>query len=309
MSGSEMVNGDLKQEQAAGSPGSQAAVPPVGHIGGRSAPLGKPEEPAELMAQRIRLEVLRQSRRANVGHIGSALSIADIIAALYSGAMDVVAPGDPERDRFVLSKGHAALALYCALHLRGWLTSEQLDSYCADGTLLAVHPECALTGVDFTTGSLGHGLSLGAGAALAARIQGSARRAFVLVSDAECNEGSVWEAAMFAGHHRLGNLIALVDQNGQQALGYTPEVLNLEPMSSHWRNFGWDVHEVDGHDPQAMIRTIGQLGAGIGPPHVLIARTVFGKGVSFMQSQLRWHYVSMSEDQYREAVGQLGGNL
>jgi transketolase len=147
-----------------------------------------------LSAQTIRRIVLDHSKRAGVGHIGSALSIADIVAALFSGALRVVDPHDPDRDRFILSKGHASLALYAALYLRGWITEEDLGRYCADGSLLGVHPERALRGVDFSTGSLGHGLSMGAGAALAARLQGSARRVFVLVSDAECNEGSLWEA-------------------------------------------------------------------------------------------------------------------
>ncbi len=260
------------------------------------------ESQAERMSRQIRLAILEQSKRAHVGHIGSALSIADIIATLYGGAMSLPSPDDPERDRLVLSKGHAALALYSALHLIGWLPKEQLDTYCGDASLLGVHPERELVGIDFTTGSLGHGLALGAGAALAARMQGSSRRVFVVVSDAECNEGSLWESAMFAGHHRLGNLIAIVDLNGQQALGYTREVLDISPMHTHWEGFGWDVSEVDGHDVRAMAKTIESLDTGNGRPHALIARTVFGKGVSYMQSQIKWHYLPMSDEQYRQAV-------
>src|SRR5438552_15150583 len=162
------------------------------------------------IAREIRRIILEQSKRAHVGHIGSALSVADIVATLFSSVLEIADPDDPERDRFVLSKGHAALTLYAALHLRGWLTETQLDTYCADGTALGVHPERTLRGVDFSTGSLGHGLSLGTGAAYGARLQGSARRVFVLVSDAECNEGSLWEAVMFAAHHRLSNLVAIV---------------------------------------------------------------------------------------------------
>jgi transketolase len=140
-------------------------------------------------------------------------------------------PTAPDRDRFTLSKGHAALAVYGALYLRGWLSQSALDSYCGDGSLLGVHPEQELLGIDFSTGSLGHGLSIGAGAALAARLQGAVRRVFVLVSDAECNEGSLWEAVMFAAHHRLGNLVAIVDANGQQAFGYTRDVVSLSPLA------------------------------------------------------------------------------
>jgi transketolase len=240
-----------------------------------------------------------------VGHIGSALSIADIIAALYMNVLRIPDPDDPNRDRFVLSKGHAALAVYAALHVKGWLTQETLNSYCADGSLLGVHPEHALRGVDFSTGSLGHGLSMGAGAALGARLQGSARRVFILVSDAECNEGSLWEAVMFAAHHRLSNLIAIIDLNGQQALGHTDQVLSLTPMGKRWRAFDWDVHEVNGHNVEAMTKTIAGLDTTSGPPHVLIARTVFGKGVSYMERQIKWHYWPMSDAEYRQALDEI----
>jgi len=258
------------------------------------------------MSQDIRRIILEQSKRAHVGHIGSALSIADIVAALYDDILRLPAPEDPERDRFVLSKGHAALALYAALHLKGWLSEASLNTYCGDETLLGVHPEHALRGVDFCTGSLGHGLSIAAGAALAARLQGSSRRAFVLVSDAECNAGSLWEAVMFAAHHQLANLVAIVDLNGQQALGYTAEVLSLEPLAERWRAFGWNVHEVDGHDRLALRETISSLDTVAGVPHVLIARTVFGKGVSFMESRIKWHYWPMSETEYQQALQEIG---
>jgi transketolase len=254
-----------------------------------------------LSPRQIRRIVLEQSKRAHVGHIGSALSIADIVAALYGGILRGDGPADPERDRFILSKGHAALALYAALRLKDWLTAEALDTFCADGSDVGVHPEHTLPGVEFSTGSLGHGLSIGAGAALAARLQGSSRRVFVLVSDAECNEGSLWEAVMFAAHHRLGNLVAIVDLNGQQAFGYTEDVLSLTPMAPRWRAFGWDVHEVDGHDVAALTETTVRLDPS-GPPHVLVARTRFGKGVSFMEGKIKWHYWPMSDDEFRQAL-------
>lgn len=253
----------------------------------------------------IRRIVLEQSRRANVGHIGSALSVADVLACLYGGALRVRDPDDPERDRFILSKGHAALALYAALHLRGWLSREALDTYCGDATLLGVHPERELRGVDFSTGSLGQGLTVAAGAALAARLQGSDRRVFALLSDAECDEGSVWEAAMFAAHHRLAGLIAIVDLNGQQALGYTRDVLDLSPMVERWRAFGWAATEIDGHDASELRATIERMDTRGGPPHVLIARTVFGQGVSYMRSQIKWHYLPMSDEQYAQAMAEL----
>ena len=265
----------------------------------------KNSERARVLSQRIRRIIIEQSKRAHVGHIGSALSVADIIAALYGGILRISGPGDPERDRFILSKGHASLALYAALFLRGWMSEESLNTYCGDGSLLGVHPEHALPGVDFSTGSLGHGLPIGAGAALGARLQRSPRRIFVLLSDAECNEGSTWEAVMFAAHHQLANLVAIVDLNGQQALGYTDEVLSLSPMADRWRAFGWDVHEVDGHSVPDLVRVVSAL-ASAGPPHVVIARTTFGKGVSYMESQIKWHYWPMSDAEYAQALDEIG---
>jgi transketolase len=240
-----------------------------------------------------------------VGHIGSCLSVADIVLALYDSVLGISRLDDPDRDRFILSKGHAALALYAVLYLKGWISEETLNTYCRDGSLLGAHPERALKGIDFSTGTLGHGLSFGAGAALAARLQGSPRRAFVLVSDGECNEGSIWEAAMFSAHHRLANLVVIVDTNGQQALGFTDQVMNLSPLAEHWRAFGWDAHEVDGHDVKAISDVINGLNTTGGPPHVLVANTISGKGVSFMERQIKWHYWIMSEEEYRQALDEV----
>lgn len=255
---------------------------------------------------RIRELVLRESRRANVGHIGSSLSIADILAVLYGGVLRIEGPRDASRDRFILSKGHAALALYVVLYLRGWISDAQLTSYCGDGTLFGVHPEREVPGIDFSTGSLGHGLSYGAGAALAARRHGSRYRTYVLLSDAECNEGSTWEAVMFAGHHALANLVAIVDANGQQAFGYTRDVLDLAPLADKWRSFGWDVAECDGHDVEALRRSLETFDSASGKPHVLIARTMFGKGVGYMEEKIKWHYWPMSEDEYSAALRDIG---
>ncbi len=254
----------------------------------------------------IRRIILEQSKRANVGHIGSSLSIADIMAVLFGSVLHIPDPNDPERDRFILSKGHAALALYAALHVRGWISASDLSTYCSDGTYLGVHPEFAQKGVDFCSGSLGQGLPIGVGAALAARMQLSQRRVFVLVSDAECNEGSLWEAVMFAAHHKLSNLVVIIDLNGQQALGYTNQVINLAPMVERWRAFGWDVHDVDGHDIPGLQNTIESLTVSVGAPHVLIAHTVFGKGVSYMENQIKWHYWPMSESEYQQALQENG---
>jgi transketolase len=256
------------------------------------------------LADDIRRVVIEQSKRANVGHIGSALSIADVLAALYGGALNL--PSDhSQRDRLVLSKGHAALALYAALELTDRLPAGTTDTYCADGTQLGVHPEHALDGVDFCTGSLGQGLPVAVGAALAARLQKSTRRTFAVLSDAELNEGSVWEAAMFAAHHMLANLVVIVDLNGQQAMGYTRDVLDLSAPAQRWRAFGWDVHELDGHDTSALQGTIRDLDCAEGAPHVIIAHTTFGKGVGFMQNVIDWHYLPMTDDQYSQALSEL----
>ncbi|HLA45285.1 MAG TPA: transketolase [Aggregatilineales bacterium] len=248
----------------------------------------------------IRKIILEQSRRVNVGHIGSALSIADIIAALYNGILNINHPNDPQRDRFLLSKGHAVLAVYAALFLRGWISEGELNTFCGDNTLLGVHPEFELTGIDFSTGSLGQGLSIAAGAALAARIQGASRRVFALISDAECNEGSTWEAAMFAAQHRLTNLVAILDFNKQQAFGYIKDVIDTSNMADRWRAFGWDVHEIDGHNTDEITRTIESLAADA--PHMIIAHTTFGKGVSYMENRIKWHYMPMSDEEYQQAL-------
>lgn len=256
----------------------------------------------------IRKIILEQSFRARVGHIGCALSVADILATLYGGVLRVPSPRHPDRDRFILSKGHAALALYATLFLKGWMTKTQLETYCGDNSFLGVHPDRALVGVDFSTGSLGHGLAAGAGIALAARLQKSKRKTYVLMSDAECNEGSVWETAMFAAHHRLSNLVAIVDMNGQQAFGYTKDVLHLPKFAQRWRIFGWDTRVVDGHQEAILKQTFQKLNTRSGSPHIIIAKTTFGKGVSFMENQIKWHYWPMSEAEYAQAVAEINGD-
>lgn len=256
-------------------------------------------------ALRIRRIIIEQSRRAHVGHIGSALSIADIIAVLYDGVLRLPGTDDPSRDRFILSKGHAVLALYAALYLKDIITKAQLDSYCGDKSLLGSHPEHQLRGIEFSTGSLGHGLSYGAGLALGARMGGASYRTFVLLSDAECEEGSVWEAVMFAAQNKLGNLVTIVDNNGQQAFGKTRDIIDLHPMGEKWRAFGWDVHEVNGHDCGELKSALKRLDTTAGPPHVIIANTVSGKGISFMEGEIKWHYLPMSEEQYNLALEEL----
>jgi transketolase len=224
----------------------------------------------------IRRIVIQQSKRANVGHIGSALSVADIVAALYGGVLKLPALDAPDRDRFVLGKGHSVLAVYAAMFLRGDLAQTELDRYCADGSILGVHPDRGGAGLDISTRAHGVGGPGGVGAALAARLHGSDRRVYVLVSDAECNEGSVWEAAMYAAHHRQGRLTVVVDLTGQQALGKTADVLSLTPMVERWRAFGWNAAEIDGHDVAGLATALAAPTAADGPPRVFDARTTFG---------------------------------
>ena len=270
----------------------------------------------------MRRIILRQSKRANVGHIGSCLSIVEIISALYQQVLRISSPDDPDRDRFILSKGHAALALYAALALKGWISQSELDTFCGDNSLLGVHPEAALAGVDFSTGSLGHGLSMAAGAALAARMQLSQRRVYCLISDAECNEGSIWEAAMFAAHHRLDHLTVIVDWNGQQALGRTCDVLDCANLPERWKAFGWRTTEVDGHSLPVLVESINSKPQETSPkPHIVLARTVFGKGVSYMEGgipltqkhlpihPINWHYLPMSAIEYDIAMAEMESSL
>jgi transketolase len=266
-----------------------------------------PSQPtATLAARTIRRLILDTAWHAGVGHIGSALSVADIVAALYSGVLRCDRPDDPARERFILSKGHAALALYAAFHVRGWIDAVELLTYCRDATRLGVHPEIGTPGVDVATGSLGHGLSIGTGIALANRLQHTSRRTFVLLSDAECNEGAVWEAVMFAAQHKLSQLVAIVDVNGQQALGYTRNVLDLAPLETKWRAFGWNAEVVDGHDVDALQRTLNAPPAD--RPGVVLAQTIAGKGVSFMERQIDWHYLPMTRSQYDQACRDLEGS-
>jgi transketolase len=273
--------------------------------------------PQAINTKEMRQLILYHSKQANVGHVGSCLCVVEILAALYGYVLRASSPSDPGRDRFILSKGHAGLALYSALTLKGWLPPGELNCFCGEGTLLGVHPESALPGVDFSTGSLGHGMSIAAGAALAARMQSSGRRIFCLISDAECNEGSVWEAAMFAAHHRLGNLRIIIDLNGQQALGMTREVINLENLSQRWESFGWNASTVDGHSVADLTAVLSRPGHVDEAPQVILARTVFGKGVPFMQQgvspsrphlaaqAVNWHYLPMTDLEYQIAVSAL----
>jgi transketolase len=255
------------------------------------------------MCAAMRRAIIERSHAANVGHIGSALSVVEIVAALWGAVMRQAGTESAQRDRFVLSKGHAVLALYSALHYQGLLSDERFATYCRDGSLLGSHPEHALPGIDVSTGSLGQGLSIGCGLAYGLRQQQNRGRVYVVASDAECNEGQLWEAVMFAAHHRLRNLTVIVDVNGSQALGRTCDVISMEPQSQRWSAFGWQADEIDGHDSAALVKLLTSP-AGEGP-RVLLARTVLGRGVSFMEHRLEWHYRNLTDELRRAALAEL----
>ena len=248
--------------------------------------------PTQDLARRIRLHALRMCNLGGGSHIGSVLSCADILAVLYGAILrvDPSQPRWPGRDRFVLSKGHACAGLYAALAERGFFPLVQLDTHYQNGSLLCGHASHKVPGVEVSTGSLGHGLSLASGMAYAGALGDRPHRVFALLSDGECDEGSVWEAAMFAAHHRLKNLTVVVDYNRLQGLAQVCGVIRLEPFADKWRSFGWAVHEVDGHSHAALSAALSAVSSAPGPPTCVIAHTTKGKGVSFMEDSVLWHY-------------------
>ncbi len=245
------------------------------------------------IAARLRAEVVAMSHRAGTPHLASALSCIDILTAAYWHVLrlDPAQPDAPNRDRFILSKGHAATALYATLAARGFFPQSTLDSYHTDGGALAEHPgpRCA-PGIEAATGSLGHGLSIGVGEALAGRIGGYDYRVYALLSDGECNEGAVWEAALFAAAQHLDRLCIVVDYNKWQATARSNETMSLEPLGEKWAAFGWDAHEIDGHDLEALCEHMDRVPSASGKPTAIIAHTIKGRGISFMQDDNNWHY-------------------
>lgn len=244
-------------------------------------------------AAAIRLTILETIAAADKGHIGGAFSCADILVALYQGGILRADPARrdwPERDRFILSKGHVGAALYVVLADLGYFDAAELKRLNRGG-MLGEHPDRGIPGVEIDSGSLGHGLGIGAGMALAAKLDGKAYRTVVMLGDGECYEGSVWEAVMFAAHHRLGNLVAIVDRNGQCVTDFTEDINRLDPLRPKWEAFGWEVREIDGHSFDDLQAALGDLHSRPAErPLVVIARTVKGKGVSFMEGQLPWHH-------------------
>src|ERR1039457_4219139 len=244
------------------------------------------------LAKRIRIHALRMTSVGGGAHIGAVFSCADILAVLYGGILriDPANPKSPTRDRFVLSKGHAGGGLYAALAERGFFPVEKLLTHYQDGSDLSGHVSHKLPGVDVSTGSLGHGLSISAGMAYAAKLKSSPHRVFCLLSDGECDEGSTWEAALFAAHHGLSNLVAIVDYNRIQGIAPVSQVIELEPFADKWTAFGWAVREVDGHDHGSLRAALSTLPFKSGKPSCLMAHTTKGRGVSFMENTVLWHY-------------------
>lgn len=259
------------------------------------------------LARRIRIQALQMVHRARAAHIGSALSISDIVAVLYANVMrfDPARPDWSERDRFILSKGHACVAIYAALAETGFFPLEDLLRYGQDHSVLMNHISHKVAGVEFSTGSLGHGLPFGTGKALAAKRLGQSWRTFVLLSDGELGEGSNWEAMMFAAHHGLDNLVLIIDYNKLQSLTTVDNTLRVEPLADKLRAFGWSTREVGGHDHSALKERLTNLPWELGKPTALIAHTTKGKGVSFMENSVDWHYKSPSAEQLARALEEL----
>ena len=260
------------------------------------------------LANRLRAHALRMTHKSRASHIGSCLSMADILAVLYGTVMgfDPARPDAPDRDRLIVSKGHAAAVVYAALAESGFFPVAELETYTADGGRLAGHVTTNAPGVELSTGSLGHGLPVAAGMALAAQRAGAAWRSFCIVSDGELDEGSNWEAIQFAQHFRIDKLVAIVDYNKIQSFGSVAEISELHPLADKFRAFNWGVHEIDGHDHDALKAALRAAPPVPGRPTVVIAHTIKGKGVSFMEGQLAWHYKSPGQAELATALAELG---
>lgn len=260
------------------------------------------------IARTIRGRVIETSHRTGTPHLGSCLSCVDILTAAYFAVLriDPTRPTDPDRDRFILSKGHGAPALFQALALRGFYDVSMMDNYGEDGSVFGEHPPTPdhLPGIEAATGSLGHGLPLGLGMAFAGKLRGSDHRTFVVLGDGECNEGSVWEAAMVAPAIGLDRVTVIVDYNKWQATDRSNTVTALAPLVEKWRAFGWNAHEIDGHCLQSLVDTMSA--APNGKPTAIIANTVKGKGASFMEDDNNWHYRIPTKDEVAAARRELG---
>jgi transketolase len=269
-----------------------------------------PQSSTEL-ARRVRIHALNMTSHGGSSHVGAAFSIADILAVLYGRVMkhDPKNPTWEDRDRFILSKGHAGVAVYATLAEMGYFPIEELAKHYQDGSVFSGHvSHKGIPGVELSTGSLGHGLGIGAGMAKALKLRGATGRVFVLLSDGECDEGSVWEAMLFAQHHALDNLVAIVDYNKIQSLAPVAETLELEPFRQKWESFNWAAVETDGNDHSQLAAAFSTLPVQAGRPTVIIAHTIKGKGVSFMEGTVLWHYRTARGEEFERALQELKGD-
>lgn len=268
-------------------------------------------ESSECLAIKIRIYSLQMVTKARASHIASALSIADLVAVLYSGHLKVFPenPFEESRDRFILSKGHACVAIYAALALRGFFPTTKLETYGQDHSDLMNHISHKVPGVEFSTGSLGHGLPFGVGKAFSAKRNNSSWRVCVLLSDGEMDEGSNWEALMFAAHHRLDNLFCIIDYNKLQSLTTIEKTIGLEPLVDKLKSFGWEVQEIDGHNHSQIKSALDRIPKQSGKPTMIVAHTVKGKGVSFMENSVVWHYKSPDKNDLKLAISEVEANL
>ena len=265
----------------------------------------------KMKAIQTRKNVIHMIYQAKTGHTGGAMSSTDIMTTLYYNELNID-PQNPKlenRDRFVLSKGHSVEPLWCILADKGFFPEEELKTFSQFGTRLIGHPNNKVPGIEMNTGSLGHGLPVASGMALAAKLDGDAFRVYTLMGDGEQAEGSVWEGAMFASHYQLDNLVAIVDRNGLQISGKTEDVMSLEPFADKWTAFGWHVINVDGNCVESLLEAFKEAKATKGKPSMIIAHTIKGKGVSFMENNKAWHHKVPTEQEYIQAMSELDMQL
>ena len=258
-------------------------------------------------SEELRLEVINLIHSGKTGHTGGDLSVLNLLTVLYYRVLNVKAddPKMADRDRFVLSKGHCAEALYCVLHDKGFIQKEELEAYGKDFAHLGGHPDVTIPGVEINTGALGHGLSAGVGMALSAKMSDKYYKTYVVMGDGEQAEGSIYEAAMAANKYHLDNLVAFIDRNGLQISGSTENVMPLESIRARWEAFGWDVKETNGDDIDHIVKTIEDIDFKNGRPHLIIMKTTKGKGVSYMENVAKWHHGVPNEEQYATAVQEI----
>lgn len=259
------------------------------------------------LARQIRISSLKMVHNSNSSHIGGALSMTDILAVLYNEVLhyDANNPIDPDRDRLVLSKGHTCVALYSVLALKGFYPVKELDTFCQNGSLFEGHVSYMIPGVEISSGSLGHGFPVACGMAYGAKVKKQNFRTYVIVGDGEMNEGSNWEALLFGAHHELDNLCAIIDRNKMQAFGNSNDILNLEPLKSKLEDFNWNVLDIDGNDYEQLRAAFKNADETKGKPTIIIANTIKGKGVSYMENTLKWHYSAPNEELLNKALEEL----